>query len=84
MSTSRKDRKASCGKNEKRLPQCVEKNLHKAKTVGRETLGKKMTTTKKSTGVNKKKSSEEVNQNDPTHKYLTDPTRKLKKRKKKF
>ena len=43
-----------------------------------------MTTTKKSVGKNKKKLSEDVNQYDPTHEYLTDPIQRLKKRKKKF
>ena len=56
MSTSREDEKASCGKNEERLSQCVEKNVIKVKTVRGETSAKNMTTTKKNARENKRNS----------------------------
>ena len=84
MSSSRNERKGSSVKNEERVPKCQEKNLRKSKTV-REEISRKQTETRTKIGGEKKtKPNEQVLPYDPTHKYLTDPTRRLKKRKKKF
>ena len=71
-------------KNEERVPKCEEKNLRKSKTVRGETSRKQTETRTKIGGEKKTKPNEQVLPYDPTHKCLTDPTRRLKKRKKKF
>ena len=84
MSSSRNEGKGSSVKNEERVPKCEEKNLRKSKTVRGETSRKKTESKKKIGGEKKTKPNEQVLLYDPTHKCLTDPTRRLKKRKKKF
>ena len=71
-------------KYEEQVRKCQEKNLRKGKTVRGETSRKHTDTRTKIGGEKKTKPNERVLPYDPTHKCLTDPTRRLKKRKKKF
>ena len=84
MSSSRNEGKYSSVKYEERVPKCQEKNLRKGKTVRRKTSRKHTNTRTKIGGEKKTKLNEQVLPYDLTHKCLTDPTRRLKKRKKKF
>ena len=84
MSSSPKEGKGSSVKNEDRVGKCEEKDLRKSKTVRGETSRKKTESRTKIGGEKKTKPTEPVLPYDPTHKCLTDPTRRLKKRKKKF
>ena len=58
--------------------------MRKSETVRGETSQKQTETRTKIGGEKKTKPNEQVLPYDPTHKCLTDPTRRLKKRKKKF
>ena len=89
MSSSCKDRKASCGKNKERIPHYAEKNLRKAKTVHGGNIVKtydyyKEDRTREKKNKQTNKPNEQVQPYEPKHKCLTDSTRRLKKRKKKF
>ena len=89
MLSSRKEGKASSRKNEEGVLQYAEKNLRKAQTVHGGNIVKTYdyynedrTREKKNKQTNKP--NEQVQPYDPMHKCLTDSTRRLKKRKKKF